>query len=77
MDWFLSLSILTDGHLREARHFSEKDAETEKIMQTQIEEQRNSGIHRRQVSDPNFSDLSMILFLEELMKAPHLLDPFL
>ena len=46
-------------------------------MQTPIEELRKSGIHGRQVSDPNFSTLSLILFLEEFMKVPNLFGPFL
>lgn len=49
----------------------------QKIMQTPIEELRNSGIHGRQVSDPNFSTLSLIIFLEEFMKVPNLFGPFL
>lgn len=73
----ISLIILTDGYLRESRCFAEKEAEIEKIMQTPIEELRNSGIHGRQVSDPNFSTLSLILFPEEFMKVPNLFDPFL
>ena len=73
----ISLTILTDGYLRKSRCFTEKEAEIEKIMQTPTEELRNSGIHGRQMSDLNFSTLSLIPFPEEFMKVPNLFGPFL
>lgn len=45
-------------------------------MQTQIEEQRNGGIHRRQLCDPNFSDLSLIFLSERAYEDTQTFRPF-